>query len=143
MHQFMTNEYLTFKNMVMVQAVVLLLFGIGFVLMPGDSLDFYDVSLSDDGDFITKLLGTAFITIALLVWAIRDMEFSDIRKNIGIGLIVGNGIGSILSLINIFDDNTNANALEWLNVFLYGIFAVGYAYFTFMETGETKSEVSA
>lgn len=138
----MTNEYITFKNMALVQAVVLLLFGVGFVLMPGDSLDFYDVSLSNDGNFITKLLGTAFITIGLIAWAIRDMEFSDIRKNIGIGLIVGNGIGTILSLIDIFDDNTNANALEWLNVFLYGIFTVGYAYFTFVETGETKSETS-
>ena len=123
----------------MVQAVVLLLFGIGFVLMPGDSLDFYDVSLSDDGDFITKLLGTAFITIALIVWAIRDMEFSDIRNNISIGLVVGNAIGFILSIINRFDDNTDANALEWLNVFIYGMLGAGYAYFTFIKTGENKS----
>ncbi len=138
----MTNEYLTFKNMVMAQAVILLLYGIGFILMPGDLLDLYDVSLTDNGDFITKLWGAAFISIAIMVWAIRDMEFSDIRKNISIGQIVGSGLGALLSLMDRFDDNTDANALEWLNVILYGAFAVGYAYFTFMETGETKSVAS-
>ncbi|MHA2033080.1 MAG: hypothetical protein ACW99A_09730 [Candidatus Kariarchaeaceae archaeon] len=138
----MTNEYLTFKNMTIVQAVLLLLYGIAFILMPQDTLSFYDVSISDDGDFITKLWGAAFISIAIIVWAIRDMEFSDIRKNISIGLLVGSGLGTILSLMNRFNDNTNANALEWLNVLLYGVFTVGYAYFTFIETGETKSSAS-
>lgn len=138
----MTNEYLTFKNLTMINAILLLLYGIGFILIPENTLDFYDVSLSDDGDFITKLWGATYVSLAIIVWAIRDMEFSDIRKNISIGIIVGSGIGAILSLLNRFDDNTNANALEWLNVFFYGIFAVGYAYFTFIETGEKKSETS-
>jgi hypothetical protein len=136
----MTNEYLTFKNMTMVQALILLIYGIGFILIPGDTLDFYDVSLSNDGEFITKLLGAAFISTGIIVWAIRDLEFSDLRKNISIGLIIGTGLGALLSLIDIFDDNTNANNLEWLNVLLYGAFTVGYAYFTFIETGEMKSE---
>ncbi|MCH8906126.1 MAG: hypothetical protein IH840_03470 [Candidatus Heimdallarchaeota archaeon] len=138
----MTNAYLTFKNLTMVNAILLLLYGIGFIIIPENMLDYYGVSLSNDGDFITKLWGATYISLAMIVWAIRDMEFSDIRKNISIGIIVGSGIGGILSLINRFDDNTNANTLEWLNVFLYGIFAAGYAYFTFIETGEKKSETS-
>lgn len=138
----MTNVYLTFKNLTFVNVGLLIAFGISFILIPGNILDLYDVSLSHEGNFMTKLLGATFILIAIIAWAIRDMEFSDIRKNISIGLIVGNAIGLILSIVNRFDDNTNANALEWLNVFIYGFLGAGYAYFTFIETGETKSEVS-
>ncbi|MFV2013919.1 MAG: hypothetical protein ACC656_00685 [Candidatus Heimdallarchaeota archaeon] len=138
----MTNEYLTFKNLTLANAVILLLYGIGFILIPKDTLDFYDVTLSDDGIFIAKLWGAAFIMVAIIAWAIRDMEFSDLRNNISIAFIVGTGLGSILSLLNRFDDNTNANALEWVNVILFAIFAIGYAYFTYIETGENKSETS-
>lgn len=138
----MTNEYLTFRNLTGVQTVILSLYGIGFFLIPEFLLDLYDLSLSPNGDFITKLLGAAFIWTAIIVWTIRNMEFSDIRKNISIGLIVGIGLSAILSVLNRFDDDTSANGLEWLNVLLYGGFAVGYAYFTFIETGEKKSAAS-
>lgn len=138
----MTNEYLTFRNLTVVQTVILSLYGIGFILIPEFLLDLYDLSLSPNGDFITKLLGAAFIWTAIIVWTIRNMEFSDIRKNISIGLIVGFGLSAILSVLNRFDDDTSANGLEWLNVLLYGGFAVGYAYFTFIETGEKKSAAS-
>lgn len=138
----MTNEYLTFRNLTVVQTVILSLYGIGFILIPEFLLDLYDLSLSPNGDFITKLLGAAFIWTAIIVWTIRNMEFSDIRKNISIGLIVGIGLSAILSVLNRFDDDTSANGLEWLNVLLYGGFAVGYAYFTFIETGEKKSAAS-
>lgn len=138
----MTNEYLTFRNLTVVQTVILSLYGIGFILIPEFLLDLYDLSLSPNGDFITKLLGAAFIWTAIIVWTIRNMEFSDIRKNISIGLIVGFGLSAILSVLNRFDDDTSGNSLEWLNVLLYGGFAVGYAYFTFIETGEKKSAAS-
>lgn len=138
----MTNEYLTFRNLTVVHTVILSLYGIGFFLIPEFLLDLYDLSLSPNGDFITKLLGAAFIWTAIIVWTIRNMEFSDIRKNISIGLIVGIGLSAILSVLNRFDDDTSANGLEWLNVLLYGGFAVGYAYFTFIETGEKKSAAS-
>lgn len=138
----MTNEYLTFRNLTVVHTVILSLYGIGFILIPEFLLDLYDLSLSPNGDFITKLLGAAFIWTAIIVWTIRNMEFSDIRKNISIGLIVGIGLSAILSVLNRFDDDTSANGLEWLNVLLYGGFAVGYAYFTFIETGEKKSAAS-
>lgn len=138
----MTNEYLTFRNLTVVHTVILSLYGIGFFLIPEFLLDLYDLSLSPNGDFITKLLGAAFIWTAIIVWTIRNMEFSDIRKNISIGLIVGFGLSAILSVLNRFDDDTSANGLEWLNVLLYGGFAVGYAYFTFIETGEKKSAAS-
>ena len=73
----MTNEYLTFKNLVIANAAILLLYGIGFILIPEDTLDFYDVSLTNDGEFVTKLWGATYISLAIIVWAIRDMEFSD------------------------------------------------------------------
>ena len=138
----MANEYITFKNLSIFNAALSALFGIGFVLMPKEVLDMYDAPLTDNGYHITKLFGAAFILTALVVWSIKDLEPSDLRRNLSIGLIVGNGLGAILSIINIFDDDTDANNLEWLNVVLYGIIVAGFVYFTFFETEESKSKAS-
>jgi drug/metabolite transporter (DMT)-like permease len=135
----MANEYVTFKNLSMLSAALTTIFGIGFILMPKDVLDMYDVSLTNEGNHVTKLFGAAFILLALTAWFIKDLEPSDLRNNLSIAFIVGNGLGLILSIINIFDDDTDANGLEWLNVVLYGILGAGFAYFAFFETEEAKS----
>ena len=140
MHQFMANEYFTFKNLAVVESIISLLFGLGFVLMPKDVLDMYEVDLSDNGYHVTKLFGAAFILIALVLWFIKDIEKSDLRQNLSVSFIIGNGLGAILSLLNIFDDDTDANGLEWLNVFLYGLMAAGFAYFVFIEADETETK---
>ena len=135
----MTNEYVTFKNLSMISAALTAIFGIGFILMPEDVLDMYDVTLTNDGYHVTKLFGAAFILLALTAWFIKDLEPSDLRNNLSIGFIVGNGLGLIFSILNIFDDDTDANSLEWLNVVLYGILGAGFVYFAFFETEEAKS----
>jgi drug/metabolite transporter (DMT)-like permease len=138
MRQSMANDYLTFKNLTIITSILSWLFGIGFVLIPNNTLDMYDVTLYDEGYHVTKLFGAAFILIGLIAWFIRDLEPSDLRRNLSIGFIVGNGLGAILSIINIFNDDTDANGLEWLNVILYGALAAGFVYFAFFETDEAE-----
>lgn len=135
----MANEYLTFKNVTLFESVLSMLFGLGFVLMPEDVLDMYDVTLSPNGYHVTKLFGAAFILIALVLWFIKDMEKSDLQKNLSISFIVGNGLGAILTLLNILDDDTEANGLEWLNIILYGILAVAFGYLVFIDTDEVTT----
>ncbi len=134
----MANEYLTFKNTTTITSIISLLFGLGFVLSPKEVLDIYDVPLSEEGYHVTKLFGAAFILIGLVLWFVKDLEPSDLRRNLSISFTVGNGLGAILTIINIFDDDTDVNGLEWLNVLLYGIFAGLFAYFAFVETGDTS-----
>ncbi|OLS19310.1 MAG: hypothetical protein HeimC2_41830 [Candidatus Heimdallarchaeota archaeon LC_2] len=136
----MANEYLTFKNTTTITSIISLLFGLGFVLSPKEVLDIYDVPLSEEGYHVTKLFGAAFILIGLVLWFVKDLEPSDLRRNLSISFTVGNGLGAILTIINILDDDTDANGMEWLNVFLYGIIAAGFAYFAFMEKGETSKK---
>lgn len=140
MHRSMTNEYITFKNLASASSIVTWLFGIGLVLFPEDLLDLYDVTLSAEGLHMTKLFGAAFILIGLLAWFIKDLEPSDMRRNLSISFIVGNALGAILMILNIFDDDTEANGMEWLNVLLYLIFVAGFAYIEFIDTDDTQSE---
>ncbi|MFV2015496.1 MAG: hypothetical protein ACC656_08725, partial [Candidatus Heimdallarchaeota archaeon] len=87
---------MTFKNMTSIASILSLLYGIGFILIPKDVLDLYDVPLSDEGYHVTKLFGAAFILIGLIAWFIRDLEPSDMRRNLSISFVVGNGLGAIL-----------------------------------------------
>ena len=138
----MANEYLTFKNLAIGNTIISLLFGIGFVLMPKQSLEMYDVELTSSGNHIAQLFGAALITIGIIVWFIRDMQPSSTRQGISLGLIVGDSLGTILSIIDIFDDDTDANALQWLNVLLYALLAVGFGYFFYLNYGETSKEAA-
>lgn len=138
----MANEYLTFKNLAIGNTIISLLFGIGFVLMPKDILDMYDVKLTDSGNHIAQLFGAALVTIGIIVWFIRDMQPSSARQGISLGLIVGDTLGTLLSLMDIFNDDTDANALQWLNVLIYVLLAVGFGYFFYLNYGETSKEAA-
>ncbi|MCE7733699.1 MAG: hypothetical protein GPJ54_02400 [Candidatus Heimdallarchaeota archaeon] len=136
----MTNEYITFKNLASATAIVTWLFGVGLALFPEDLLDLYDVTLLPEGLHMTKLFGAAFILIGLLAWFVKDLEPSDMRRNLSISFIVGNSLGAILMILNIFDDDTDANGMEWLNVFLYLIFVAGFVYLEFIDTDDSPSK---
>ncbi len=129
-------DNLTFKNLTTVSAAITMLFGIVFLLVPKQALDAYEVTGYDTGELwsMTQLFGTALITIALISWSVREMEDSDIRRNLTIAFTVGNSIGTIVSIIIPIEDR--ANALVWVSVVIYLLFALGFGYLLFMKPSE-------
>ncbi len=103
-------DYLTFKTLTTASAVLTLLFGIAFLLLPEQALDAYDVTGANMGEMqsLAQLFGTALIMIALISWSVREMEDSDIRRNLNIAYIIGNSIGTIVSIIIPIEDRANA-----------------------------------
>ena len=49
-----------------------IVFGLGFVLMPVALMSFYGVALTDAGVSISQLLGAAFLGFGVLSWLIRN-----------------------------------------------------------------------
>jgi hypothetical protein len=132
-------DNLTFKNLATISAPVTLLFGLVFLLMPEQALESYDVTGANMGELqsMTQLFGTALITIGLISWSIREMEDSDIRRNLTIALTIGNSIGTIVSLIIPIEDR--ANALVWVSVAIYLLLALGFGYILFMKPSEVST----
>ena len=137
----MTNEYLTFKNLIMVNSVVAVVYGLLFVIIPEDAVDLYDVALDPTGVlpigiYMTQLFGASLIATGVFLWFIRDLPPSDMRKGITIGLLIGEVLGVIITLMMQLDDDVDANMMGWSNVLVYLLFGIGYGYFLFMKPDE-------
>ncbi len=115
---------MTFKLVCIVATVVVIGFGIAFVVAPGPTADMYGVALSPGGLLMARLYGAAFISFGVITFQARDAADSVARRAIALGFVVGNTIGAVIELLGI--TSGVQNALGWSSVALYLIFAAGF-----------------
>jgi hypothetical protein len=114
----------------MINAVVAILFGLGFVLAPATVLSFYAVELPSAGLYIARLLGCAFIGFGIITWILRnEAEGSGAVRGVLLGLWVSELLGFVFSLY--YQLQPVANNLGWLTVALYLLLGLGFLYFYF------------
>jgi len=113
-----------------ISAVVALLFGLAFLLMPVQTMSMYGVALDVSGQYIARYLGSAFLGIALINWFARNSQ----PKNEALrAIIMGAFILTLTGFIASFFDALYGvgNSLVWSTVIIYFLLAVGYGYFQF------------
>jgi len=115
-----------------VKAVICVVFGIGFVLIPAPMLSLYGVTLNPGGTMMTQLFGAAFILLSILLWFARNAPGSDVAlRAIVLAVVVGDTIGFIVALLAQLSGAMNA--LGWVTVALYLLLALGFGYFQFVK----------
>ena len=116
------------------KAVVCIVFGIGFVLMPQFLGSIYAMSLDPGGALIARLFGAAFIFEAIVLWFARNAAGSDAAvRAIVLGVVVSNAIGFVVTLLATLAGVWNV--LGWSAVVLYLVFGLAFAYFLFSKPG--------
>jgi hypothetical protein len=117
-----------------IKAIIVIVFGIGFVLIPATVMSFYDVTLNPDGAYMTQLFGAAFILLGILLWSARNAPRSEVAlRAIVLAVVVGDVIGFIVALVAQLSGVVNA--LGWVTVALYLLLALGFGYFQFVKPG--------
>lgn len=122
------------RVLMIVNTFVAGLFGIGFVLIPGQLLSQYGITTDAALALIGQLLGATFIGFAVLTWAARNTTDSEARRAIILALFVGDVIGFIVALIAQLGGVVNA--LGWSTVAIYLLLAFGWGYFLFTKPAE-------
>jgi len=113
------------QTMLVISAILLILYGLGFVFIPNTLLSFYNVQLELDGIVLTQLLGAAFMGFGLLNWQTwKSIKGAENRYILNAN-IIHFFVGFLALLIGRI--NGAGNELIWLNIFLYLIFALGFA----------------
>ena len=123
------------RNWMSAKAVVCVVFGLGFVILPGTLLSLYAISVGQGGIFTARLFGQAFIMLGLLLWLARNTAESTTQRAFALAVFVGDVVGFIVSLLSQLSGI--ANALGWSTVALYLVFALGFGYF--LMPGSAKS----
>jgi len=118
---------MTIKTYFAIFAVLSLLFGIGFVLAPGQVLSNYGIENSPTVALMSRLFGGTLLAIAVILWSARDFHDEAAVRAVLIGLGVADVVNLIVAIMAISAGTTNA--LGWSTVLIYLLGAVGSVYF--------------
>ncbi len=119
------------KTLMVITSIVGLLFGLGFFFLPAWTEASYGVNLDIGGQYIARLLGSAFLGYAVLLWLARNTPPSEARRAIVIAVFVTMVLGLILS---IYDRIVGIeNALAWSTVAIYLLLSIGFGYYSFIK----------
>ena len=119
--------------LMMINAVVAVVFGIAFVVLPGQVVSLYGIEETEALKYTGQLLGAAFITFAVLTWFARNAAESEARKAIILAFFIGDAVAFVLALIGQLGEVVNE--FGWSTVAIYLIFTLGYGYFQFTKAG--------
>jgi hypothetical protein len=120
------------STLMIINAVIALVFGIAFVLAPGQAMQLYGVTAEAPLELVAQLLGAAFISFGVLTWSARNIAESEVRRAIILALFIGDGIGFLVSFIR--QIGGVVNALGWSTVAIYLLLALGWGYFRFLKS---------
>lgn len=122
---------MNYRKMFLVNALISVLLGLGFLVVPGRILGQFGV----DGYAATKLLsqffGTAMLGLGLLLWFAKDVTEQNLQKGMGIALLVGAMAGLVTTVVGTAAGILRAN--WWIAVVVYAILGLAYAYLVFVK----------
>ncbi len=117
------------NTLMVINAIVAAVFGIAFVLVPGQVIQLYGLTVDAPLKYVGQLFGAALVGFAFLTWSARNATDSDARRAIVLALFVSDGVGFIVALIGQLAGVVNS--LGWSTVAIYLVLALGFGYFQF------------
>lgn len=114
------------KLLMSIKSAICWVFGLAFVIIPAQTLTIYGINLTGDGIFMTRLLGAAFILLALWLGLARDTREVISKRAVAISVTIGDLLGFALMVFWLLTGN--GNALGWVNAAIYLLLAIGFAY---------------
>jgi len=118
------------SNLLVLNAVIALVFGIGFLLIPGSVLSMYGVAPGAQINLTGQFFAVELIHVGVLAWLIRNVSDGLAQRAIIVAGLVGNLVGLVVSLIGTLGGVVSS--FGWSAVVIYAVLALGYAYFQFM-----------
>jgi hypothetical protein len=120
------EDKMTFRNLLIIKAVVCLVFGIFLLFAPGVLLNILGSEINDSGAFTAREYGAALIGTLLLTWLAKNVKADDARIAILWDLLIYDLIGVIITIMVIVSGVLNA--LGWAIVLVYLFFTLGAGY---------------
>lgn len=114
------------KHFLIISAIVLFVFGIGFLVAPVWTVELFGMTVDPGGILMTQLLAAAFLGFAALNWVGRNYAVPEDVRSLIIANFVANTVGFVVALIQKLDGM--GNAWSWIPIVLYLLFALAFGY---------------
>ena len=122
---------MSYRNVLSIASVIAFIFGLGFMLMPGQLVRFYNVELTPPGALISQLYGATLLSFGVLNWLARGFNDNTVQQAVLTANLVGDALGTIFALIGQLGGVPGVNALGWSTVLIYLLLTLGFAYLRF------------
>jgi hypothetical protein len=129
---------MTIRTYFAIFAVLSVLFGLGFVLAPGQVLSNYGVASSPAVALMSRLFGGTLLAMAVIFWFARDFQEGAALRAVLIGTAVSDVVNFIVATAA--TSAGTINALGWSTVLIYLVGAVGAGYF--LMAGKAQSQAA-
>jgi hypothetical protein len=117
------------KTLLVFNAIVALVYGVGFVLVPAIVLTLYGATVSPSANLVGQLFGVTLTGIGLICWLARNVTDPGAQRAIVLAQLIATVIGAIVAVMGTISGVMNA--VGWSAVVIYLLLALGYAYFQF------------
>ena len=123
---------MTIRTFFSILAILSFLFGVGFVLAPGQVLANYGIELSPALALVGRLFGGALLTLGVILWLARDFRDEAAVRAVLIAALIGDVVNFVVATMGTLSGASNA--LGWSTVLIYLFGAVGSGYFLMAQT---------
>jgi hypothetical protein len=127
---------MTIKTFFAIIAVLALVHGVGFVLVPELVAAGYGMATSASTLLMSRLFGAALLGLGLIFWFTRDGSSESVRSVL-IATIIGNTVGLVVVIMGTMAGTLNA--MGWVAVLIYLFGAAGSAYFVMVRSPQLSS----
>ncbi|MCK5646366.1 MAG: hypothetical protein KAH97_06260 [Anaerolineales bacterium] len=110
-------------------AVLLLIFGLGFLLAPEQIMSPFGIEVSLQLKSNEQLYGISLVSLAVLAWSSRNSSQSELRRSVLPALLAYFVLGAIVTFTHQLKGL--ANILGWGVVVMHTLFAGLFGYFYF------------
>ena len=115
-----------YKTLFVIDAIVLLLIGLGYLFIPGPHLELYGVTLQPPGVAVGRFYGAAVLAIAWMMWKARRSGPSEAMNGLMQGNILLWSLSAVIALLGQFQGTFNL--MGWSTVALCVFFAAWFTY---------------
>jgi peptidoglycan/LPS O-acetylase OafA/YrhL len=117
---------MTSRSLLTIIAVVAVLYGLAFVLIPDSINALYGVPSEPHVALYTRFFGSALLGFGVIDWFAKDFRSWDAIRGVLIGAIVTTAIGGLIALYAVLSGLSNA--MTWTSVLVYALLFVGAVY---------------
>jgi hypothetical protein len=124
-----------------INAIVSLIFGIGFVFIPGIIFESIGFSTNNDGLTMVRYCGIFFIALAVLYFLVRKIKPSPAKEAVHLFFAFSHIFGGLLLILYAAIGNTSILAVVpfWLTVALHFTFPPFHIYFIVRDWKEVRA----
>jgi hypothetical protein len=117
---------MTTKTFLTISSIFAILYGLGFLLLPGPSIAIYGTEPEPHLILLMRYFGSTLLAFGVLEWFGKDFREWVAVRAVMIAVIILNAVGLLVTLGGMVEGLFNSTA--WSSIILYAAFLAGAIY---------------